>query len=219
MRARRAAPALASLALLAIAVGGCPKDEVYPARDAAVVDAARLPPTSTDGGSDAASDAEASAPISKPTWVSDGGMPLTPSFDVEFAHRLRHVLDAVAANDVALCHDVQLPRKAYTEDFAHKDPGKLFDHTLDVAFRKAIARLHKRHRNRELAFVALDAPHSMELLPAHESNGWREPTWQVRGAKIRAAVRGDLAPGEHKDVSIELGTLVHWRGAWYVERL
>ena len=81
-----------------------------------------------------------------------------------------------------------------------------------------LAKLHRRQKRGELAFVSLDAPKTMELGAAHEREGWRVPLWRAEHAKLHAKP-ANQPPGETKDVVIDLGSLVHWRGAWYVDRL
>lgn len=206
------AACLASLA-------GCPAEpEPLRVRDAGARDAAV--PTPRDAGApDGDASIDAGVDAVKMDWsMWEGGTPLSPSLDEELAHRLRHVLDAIAANNAALCHDAQLPRKAYVEDYAHKDPAKQFDRGIDPAFKKALARLHRRTRGHELTFVALDVPRGIEQLPIRDRDGWRVPTWSVRGAKIRATQRTH-APGERKDLTLDIGSLIYWRGAWYIEKM
>jgi len=170
----------------------------------------------SDAGEDAGPAADAAPP--PPAIPVDPSMPAGPSFDVDFTHRLRHLLDAITTNDAALCHDVQLPRKAYADDYATKSLVKVWDHGLDAAFKKSLGKLHRKHKRLELAFVSLEVPKAMELAPAREREGFRVPLWRVAHAKLHVKPAGQL-PGDAKDTTIDLGSLVYWRGAWYVERL
>ncbi len=202
----------ASRLLLAIALTGC-REQSAPRTtrpDASVQDASIVVADASVPGDDAG--------VVAPAPAEDPAMPTAPAFDVEFTHRLRHLLDAISTNDAALCHDVQLPRKAYVDDYVSKNLVKTWDHGVDAAFKKALGKLHRRHRRVELAFVSLEVPKAMELTPAREREGFRVALWRVAHAKLHAKPTGQ-APGDGKDISIDLGCLVYWRGAWYVERL
>lgn len=210
-RPRRALPCLITLGVFATAGAGCPSKSGPTSAhyDAGIVDAGAL----HDGG---AADADADVPA--PVIPDDPAMPPAPAFDLDFTHRLRHLLDAITANDAALCHDVQLPRKAYAEDYVSKNLVKTWDHGVDAAFKKTLGKLHRRQKRVDLSFVSLEVPKAMELAPAREREGFRVPLWRVQHAKIHVKPAGQ-PPGDAKDTTIDLGSLVYWRGAWYVERL
>ena len=216
---KRGAAIAAAAILLPLLSGGCPGDlpgshpdgGMQPARityDAAAV-------VQDAGPSDAAAP-DAAVPLPLP--LTPASMPAGPSFDADFAHRLRHLLDAIATSDAALCHDVQLPRKAYVEDYATKDLSKVWERGVDAAFKKQLGRLHRRHRRTELTFVALEVPKPMEPTTPRERDGWRTPVWRIEHAKLHVRPAGPIA-ADAKDTWIDLASLVYWRGAWYVERL
>ncbi len=210
MRARSRWAALGT-ALGAALVVACPTrgEPSDPRGDASMQDASIV--------RDAAPDA-ALGPTPITVVTSAPSMPAPPSLDPDFTHRLRHLLDAIGANDAALCHDVQLPRKAYVDDYASKSLVKTWDRGVDLAFKKSLARAHRRNKRVELTFVSLDVPKAMVLAPAREREGWTTPLWRVERAKLHARARTQ-APGETKDIVIDIASLVNWRGAWYVERL
>jgi hypothetical protein len=190
---------------------GCPPHDapVETRRDASVQDASISVASSDAGVVDAAP---------PPLDTTEPPVPPAPAFDVEFTHRLRHLLDAIGTNDAALCHDVQLPRKAYVEDYAAKDLARTWDRGVDAQFKKSLGRLHRKQKHVELAFVSLEVPRAMEVVPAREHEGWRRPLWRVEHTRLHARPVAQ-APGEVKDTLIEVGSLVYWRGAWYIERL
>ena len=204
-----ARPAALALAALASVVVGCPAHEavVESHYDSSAQDAASAPVDA------AVADAQV---VQAPP--ADPSMPPAPAFDADFTRRLRHLLDAIGTNNPALCHDVQLPRKAYAEDYATKDLARTWDRGVDAAFKKGLARLHRKQKRIELAFVSLDVPKPMALVPGREREGWRSSYWRVERTKLHARPVAQ-APGDAKETVIDLASLVYWRGAWYVERL
>lgn len=207
--ARSAFVALAALAT-AITVVACPAHE-------AVVESHYDSGNVQDAGIAPVDAAVVDAQVA-PAPTSDPDMPPAPAFDLDFTHRLRHLLDAIGTNDAALCHDVQLPRKAYAEDYATKDLAKTWDRGVDAAFKKSLAKLHRRQKRVELAFVSLEVPKAMTLVPGREREGWRSSFWRVEHTKLHARPVAQ-APGDAKDTILDVASLVYWRGAWYVERL
>ena len=207
----RAPARVAALGIaLAAAVVGCPPHDAPDdtRRDASVQDAS-VAATPRDAAVD---------PTPVTVVTTEPSMPPAPAFDLDFTHRLRHLLDAIGTNDAALCHDVQLPRKAYVEEYATKDLVKTWDRGVDAAFKKSLAKLYRRQKRVELAFVSLEVPKAMALAPAHERDGWKAPLWRVEHTKLHARPAAQ-APGDAKDTVIDVASLIYWRGAWYVERL
>lgn len=198
------------IALAASLVVGCEARKAAPdtRREAGVQDAS-VAANPRDAGVEP-------APVTVIT--TEPSMPQAPAFDLEFTHRLRHLLDAIVTNDAALCHDVQLPRKAYVEDYASKDLVKKWDRGVDAAFKKSLTRLHRKQKRVELAFVSLEVPKAMTLVPARARDGWMAPLWRVEHAKLHARPVAQ-APGDAKDTVIDIASLLFWRGAWYIERL
>lgn len=198
--------------MLAIVLAGCRTHEI------------ELPPPPSDAAADASTaDAAADASIrdaavrdaAPPPPAAPGPppeLPTSPALDDELTHRLTHFLEAVLAGNVELCHDVRLPRKAYVEDVDSTDSGRLWDKTLDAPFRKNLDKQHRRLKDRKLKLLALDVPHAPKLGGAAHKDGWRSPIALVENAKLRAVT------DEGKDVSFTFRSMVHWRGAWYIER-
>ena len=199
------------IALAAVLVSGCETRKPVPEmrRDAGVQDASVSAAIARDAAAD---------PTPVTVVTTEPSMPPAPAFDPEFTHRLRHLLDAIGNNDVALCHDVQLPRKAYVEDYLSKSLVKTWDRGADAAFKKSLAKLHRRQKRAELAFVSLEMPKAMTLLPAREHEGWTTATWRIEHTKLHAKPVAQ-APGDAKDTVIDIARLIYWRGAWYIERL
>lgn len=201
------APLAVAAAALALA---CSKSQEPSASDAGVV-VALASATSADGGlalpacadgapkdAGAAPDIEAAPP---------------PTSD-ELTRRMRHLVEAIAQNDVALAADVFYPRNAYIETFDVKgsDPGKHYDTKVKGALAKQVAAIHRKTRGVAGAQLKSFDLGAQVARVEPKARAMRVPTWRARHAKLTYLANGET----HQ---LDIAELTAWRGAWYVTRL
>lgn len=165
------------------------------------------------------SDGAAALPACADVPAKDGGgasevEPAPPPTSEELTRRMKHLVEAIAQNDVALAADVFYPRDAYIETFDVRtpDPGKHYDTKVKGAIAKQVAAVHRRTRGvagAQLKSFDLGAQIS-RVEP--KARAMRVPTWRARHAKLTYLANGET----HQ---LDIAELVAWRGAWYVTRL
>ncbi len=161
-----------------------------------------------------AGDAEAGAPTTpRKEWdagVEDDAFP--SAADDELVLRMKHLLEAIAANNPSLAPDLLYPRDAWVRSRDNTDPGKAWDHKVKPAFLRDIAKLHKRTKSIERArFVSFELGHAVAHLPVKRRD-LKRPLWRVKHSKLTFTIDDKV---KHLDVA----EMTAFRGAWYVTRL
>jgi hypothetical protein len=189
-----------SLALVALAVAACDKSAV--AGRANVADAAI-----GDGGADAA-DARAGWALDA---AADDDTVIPPTSSDELTGRAKHLLESIVEGNADLAQDIVFPRDAYISTHEGLDAAARWEKKVSAAFKKQIARLHKKKAMDRAQFVALELGHSVtQSTPGHHD--WKRALWRVRGSRLAYVVDG-------KPYTISISEMVAWHGAWYVTKI
>jgi hypothetical protein len=161
-----------------------------------------------DGGADARDAMTADAgPDAGP---SDDAIP--PTSSEELTVRARHLLEAIAQDNVDLASDIVFPRDGFVATRDAADPGKDWEKRVARPFRKAVHALSRRHKDLDRAqFASLELGHSMTQA-SPKRHGWQKPLWIVTGSRITFVVDG-------RTRTLPVREMTAWRGAWYVTRL
>jgi hypothetical protein len=188
---------LAAVAI-ACALGGCKGSHA----SADAVDAAPV-----DG---AASARDAATAYSLDAAPSDETIP--PTSSDELTARARHLLEAIAKDDVDLASDILFPRDAWLATRDAADPGKDWDRQVAAPFRRAV-HAHARHREEleRAQFVSIELGHAI-VQSTLRRHGWKKPLWTVHGSRLTFVVDGHTR-------TLNIREITAWRGAWYVTRL
>jgi hypothetical protein len=177
---------------------------------------ARTPPghqtESGAGPSDAAPDGhEAGAPT-----ALDAAPPrddaILPRSNDELVVRARHLMEAIAQDDVTLASDIIFPRDAWLATRDAADPGKDWDVHVATPFRKAVHVLSRRERHlNQFQVVSIELGGAMEQVEPRR-HGWKKPLWLLSGSRLTFVVDGHTR-------TLPIREMVAWRGDWYVTRL
>jgi hypothetical protein len=136
---------------------------------------------------------------------------LPPSSTGELEQRARHLLEAIAKDDVNLASDILFPRDAWVATRDAADPGKEWNKRVAAPFRRAVHALSKHHVAVEPQFVSLEVGRAMQQEVPHK-HAWKKPLWTVRESRITFIVDG-------RTRVLSIREMTGWRGAWYVTRL
>jgi hypothetical protein len=205
------------LGVLAAVVGAaaCTRGEP-PAWDGGSLTAIPLPPLPAGSAApehDAASDGETDAAVR----VDPGTLPQTrerPREGDPFQARAKVLWDAIVADDPELALPFFFPLPAYQQVKAIPSPETDWKRRLVASYRRDIHHLHET-----LGAHASEAK-LVELEVATERAHWVEPGvesnkigyWRVFGSKLRYQTERGAA-------SMEVKSLISWRGEWYVVHL
>jgi hypothetical protein len=218
------APIAIPLSIILVAtVGGCSRSDP-PQWDAGAGVSLAIAPLPIDAASapvDAAAEAAATAPEGAPTRDETGKLPQTharpdpagPS-GAPFEARVRALFEGIAQDDVARAMPFFFPLPAYAQVKAIANPAADWKARLVAHYARDIHALHaKLGPNAARArFVAADVPmdRARWVDPGEEYN--RIGYFRVYGTKLRGEIDG--AP-----VSIDVTSLISWRGEWFVVHL
>jgi hypothetical protein len=220
----RRAPA-GLVALLALPLVACPRGEPpAPAGvDAAV---AALPPPVTSGGSSApaaTSPAASGAPAVAQTDPADAGpdpgtLPQTKdkpeASGAAFDARIAALWDGIVRDDPERAMPFFFPLTAYEQVKAITNAGSDWRRRLVAAYKRDVHALHKRlpEHATDAKFLRADVPQDRArwVEPNEESN--KLGYYRVYGTRLVYEVDG-------KERSLEVTSLISWRGEWYVVHL
>jgi len=164
---------------------------------------------SADSGvGDAAEAGVTAAPA--PAGPPDDAIP--PSSSEELADRARHLLEAIAKDQVDLATDILFPRDAWLSVRDAPDLGKDWEARVLRPFRRAVHALSRHHRDLDRAqFASLELGHAVTQASLRR-HGWKRALWVVHGSRLSFVVDG-------RTHTLPVRELTAWRGAWYVTRL
>ncbi|HEY5146158.1 MAG TPA: hypothetical protein VII82_05300 [Polyangiaceae bacterium] len=162
------------------------------------------------GAGDAAADARTSEAGSPEAGPLDDGIP--PTASDELSGRAKHLLEAIAQDNMDLASDIVFPRDAWMATRDAADPGKEWEKRVARPLRRALHSLSRRHKDLARAeFASLELGHSMTQA-APKKHGWQRPLWIVTGSRLTFVVDG-------RTRTLPVREMTAWRGAWYVTRL
>jgi hypothetical protein len=145
----------------------------------------------------------------------DAGSPAddaVPRSGDDIVVRARHLLEAVAQDNVALASDILFPRDAWLATHDAADPGKDWDVHVATPFRKAVHALSRRERNwNQVQAVSIELGGAMEQATPRR-HGWKKPLWTLSGSRLTFIVDGHTR-------TLPIHEMVAWRGDWYVTKL
>ena len=195
-----ALPTAWSLAFVALAATACDKSAA--AGRAGVADAA-------------IGDASADAADARAAWAVDAAANddtvIPPTSSDELTARAKHLLEAIVEGNADLAQDIVFPRDAYIATHEGLDAAARWEKKINAAYKKQIARLHKKRSMDRAQFVALELGHSVnESTPGHHE--WKKALWRVRGSRLAYVIDG-------KPYTISIGEMVAWHGAWYLTKI
>jgi hypothetical protein len=233
------ATSLLTIVLIASAAGGCTR-RAPPAPEGIDPTVAALPPPS-DAPRNAIPDAAhggAGSPLSAPldttsavdrldSGVDPGTLPQTkdkpssspadggsPTSDEAFALRSSTLWEAIVRDEPDRAMPFFFPVTAYEQVKAIPSPASDWRRRLVTAFKRDVHGLNKRLGDKAAAakLVRLDVPNDRArwVEPNEESN--RLGYWRVYGTRIIYQFDG-------KERSLEISSLISWRGEWYVVHL
>jgi hypothetical protein len=134
--------------------------------------------------------------------------------EATFDARARALFDAVAADDVDRAMPFFFPRSAYAQVKAIANPTADWKARLVAHYARDIHALHARLGDRaaHARFVAADVPldRARWVEPGEEYN--RLGYYRVYGAKLHGEAEGT-------PVTIDVTSLISWRGEWFVVHL
>ncbi len=161
------------------------------------------------GSADAAYDAHADAGTPDAAPVDDS---IPPTSSDELSVRAKHLLEAIAQDNIDLASDILFPRDAWMATRDAADPGKEWEKRVARPIRRTLHSLSRRHKALERAeFASLELGHSMNQA-SPKKHGWQKPLWIVTGSRLTFVVDG-------RTRTLPIREMTAWRGAWYVTRL
>jgi len=186
-----------------------------PTWDGGSLSSAPLPPLPASHGSAADGSLDSGAPDAAP--VDPGTLPQTrdrPRSGDPFQARARLLWDGIVKDDADVALPFFFPVSAYKQVKAIPSPEVDWKRRLVAAFRRDIHKLHEK-----LGAHAADAK-LVELEVATERGHWIDPGeesnkigyWRVFGSKLRYETERGAA-------SLDVTSLISWRGEWYVVHL
>jgi hypothetical protein len=144
------------------------------------------------------------------TGPADDDVPTSSTEDL--TPRARHLLEAIAKDEMDLATDILFPRDGWLATRDAVDPGKDWDRRVASPFRRAIHALARHHHDLDRAqFVSLELGHSLSQATP-QRHGWKKAVWILHGCRISFVVDG-------RTRTLPIREMTAWRGAWYVTRL
>ena len=176
--------------------------------------------SSEDTGASSETTTHASEPHA-PELLDANGKPLPqtedrPSLDsVSFKRRLELLVAAIADDQPDGALAAFFPQVAYAQVKAIKDPNRDWERRLVAAFTRNIREYHKQlgEDAQPLRFVRLEVPEAKIkwIKPGEEGN--RLGYYRVTRSKLV------VAKSSGQEVSLDLTSLISWRGEWYIVHL
>lgn len=217
--------AAVSLLALCALIAGCSRG-APPAPEGVDAAVAPLPPPtpaeSTSASDAAAAIVDAGAPKVTTTSIVDAGdpgsLPQTrdrpPASSPALDARAAALWDAIVHDEPERALPFFFPVTAYEQVKAIHSPASDWRRRLVAAYKRDIHGLHERlgKKAESATFVRLDVP--------DERARWIEPDeeynkigyWRVYGSRIVYAV-------DDKERTLDISSLISWRGEWYVVHL
>jgi hypothetical protein len=207
-----------AVALAFYALAGCARGEP-PQWDAGAGVSLAIAPLPVDAGAAAPSDAATDAALEvASSGEASGKLPQTrarpepsgPAFDA----RVRALFDGIAQDDVEHAMPFFFPLTAYAQVKAIANPAADWKARLVAHYARDIHALHAKlgPNAAHARFVAADVPmeRARWVEPGEEHN--RIGYFRAYGTKLRGEIDG--AP-----VSIDVTSLISWRGEWFIVHL
>ncbi len=186
---------------------GCPEtkrteDAAAAPPSASAPVAASAHPADAAAPSDAHADAVAAAPVDE---LPDGGAGDLPT-------RAKHLLEAIAQDDVSLAGDIVLPREAYLTSRDAQDPGAAYDSHFKPGFESQIHPVRRREKGMDRAiFVSFDLGANPSRVTPKKKE-WKDPLFRATRSTLTFTIDGRV---HH----LEIAEMIAWKGAWYVFKI
>ena len=161
---------------------------------------------------DAASKADASARVvdAAPAQSSFDELPDAGPGDLD--KRAKHLLEAIAQNDLSLAADIILPREAYLAARDAQDPAALYESKFKSGLANHVARIRRHEKGIENAvFVSFELGKDTSRVEPHKHE-WNQPLWRATRSTLTYTIDGRVR-------RVEIAEMVAWRGSWYVAKL
>ncbi|HEX3769750.1 MAG TPA: hypothetical protein VHV30_02740 [Polyangiaceae bacterium] len=165
------------------------------------------------GAGDAGADASAEAgPADAAADAAPADDTIPPTASDELTVRAKHLLEAIAQDNIDLASDIVFPRDAWMTTRDATDPGKEWEKRVARPIRRAMHALARRHKDLDRAqFASLELGRTMRQATL-KKHGWTKPLWIVTGSHLTFVVDGHTR-------TLLIHEMTAWRGAWYVTRL
>jgi hypothetical protein len=132
-----------------------------------------------------------------------------------FQQQARKLFDAIVANDPELTLSFFFPVVAYEQVKDIKNPARDWEYRLIAAFRRQVREYHRLlgKRRAETRFLRLEVP--------EERAEWMKPGREGNRIGYYRVLRSRLfyADADGKERSLEVTSLISWRGEWYLVHL
>jgi hypothetical protein len=173
----------------------------------------------TPGGTASTSNAVGQEPTPLLTDSTGNPLPQTevrPTLDSpSFKRRLELLVSAIAEDQPDTATPAFFPQIAYAQVKAIKDPNRDWERRLQAAFARNIHEYHKQLGSdpQSLRLVRLEVPEAKVKWMKPGAEGNRVGYFRVTRSKLV------VAKADGKEVSLDLTSLISWRGEWYVVHL
>jgi hypothetical protein len=166
-----------------------------------------------DAGADAGANRGAEAgPADASADAAPADDTIPPTASDELTGRAKHLLEAIAQDNIDLASDIVFPRDAWMTTRDAADPGKEWEKRVARPIRRAMHALARRHKDLDRAqFASLELGRTMTQATL-KKHGWTKPLWIVTGSHLTFVVDG-------RTRTLPIHEMTAWRGAWYVTRL
>lgn len=170
-----------------------------------------------DGGADAT----AAAALVPPALLGPDGKPL-PQTDVEpttsspwFEAGVRAVFRAIVEDDPAIAEPFFFPLAGYQQVKDVQDPKRDWERRLIAHFRRDVHDYHKRLGKQAAGarFIGLELPKGKTRWMKPHTEGNKLGYFRVTHSRLR------YETGDGKPASLEVTSLISWRGEWYLVHL
>ena len=132
-----------------------------------------------------------------------------------FQQQARKLFDAIVADDPGLARSFFFPVVAYEQVKDVKNPARDWEYRLIAAFERQVHEYHRLlgKRRAETRFLRLEVPESRAewMKPGREGN--RLGYYRVLRSRLF------YADADGKERSLEVTSLISWRGEWYLVHL
>lgn len=165
--------------------------------------------------------APAGAALVAPELLDAAGKPLPQTEDKPrtdspfFQAAARRLFEAIVADDADLALPFFFPVVAYEQVKDVKNPARDWEYRLIASFRRQLHEYHRglgRHRDKA-TFVRLEVPEARAE--------WMKPGREGNRIGYYRVLRSKLVYADHegKERSLEVTSLISWRGEWYLVHL
>lgn len=193
--------------ILAVLFLACSRGEPPTLVAAESASIARMPPP-------AASSVASAAPSASAAPVDPGTLPQTHDRPQDDSDALRArgeaLFEAIQNDDPDRGMTAFFPKSAYEQVKAIPNPAADWKHRLVANYKRDIHAAHAKlgRKSTEARFVALDVgPGARWVEPGEEGN--KLGYFRVYGSKLRYSLEGH-------ERTIDISSLISWRGEWYV---